>query len=49
MGMLAPKTPEPNNQDLFVVVILEIVAMYLPPAQILARRAHFRGEEKNNF
>lgn len=49
MGMPAPKAPESNNLDLFVVVILEIQGMYLPPAQNFARRARFIGEKNNNF
>ena len=49
MGMLAPKAPEPNDEEQLVVVIFVVQGMYLPPAQILARRAHFIGEKNNNF
>jgi len=30
-------------------VIFEILGMYLPSSQILARRAHFIGEKNYNF
>jgi hypothetical protein len=36
MGMFTSKTTQPNDEDLFVVVILEIQGMFLPPAQIPA-------------
>jgi hypothetical protein len=49
MGMFASKATQSNDEDLFVVMILVIRGMYLPPVQIFARRAHFTGEKNYNF
>ena len=40
MGMHAQMAPEPNDQEIFIIVIFVIPSMNLPPAQVFARGAH---------
>ncbi len=48
MGMHAQTAPEPNDQEIFIIVIFVVQGMNGPTITILAGRAWFKGKKVKN-